>query len=123
MSAHPDLPAGIGVIELRFANCAVFVCIEDEYDTLTCANALPPTYSDYTHRLDASFWDGLIGKSLTNAWLMTNDRGYPDAIQLRFRDLPNAGNYSVVQMYGEASQIVLTEFGIVRRCSFEDEPA
>jgi hypothetical protein len=35
MSAQPDLPNGIGVIELRFANCAVFVCIEDEDDTLT----------------------------------------------------------------------------------------
>ena len=123
MFAHPDLPERIGVIELSFPELTVFVCIEDEYDTLACSNSLPPTHSEYTLRLDASFWDGLLGKSLTNAWLMTNDRGYPDAIQLRFRDLPNAGNYSVVQMYGEASQIVVTEFGVVRRCSFEHEPA
>jgi hypothetical protein len=119
MFAHPDLPECIGVIELSFPGLTVFVCIEDEYDTLACTNVLPPTYSEYIVRLDAGFWDTLVGKDLTNAWLMTSDRGYPDAIQLRFRDLPNAGNYSVVQMYGEASRIVLTQITVVREWSFE----
>jgi hypothetical protein len=119
MFAHPDLPNGIGVIELSFPDCKVFVCIEDEYDTLICKNALPESHSSYTHVLTGSFWDGVLGKALTNAWLMTNDRGYPDALQLRFRDLPNAGPYTTLQMYGEASQIALTELMVVREAQQE----
>lgn len=114
MFAHPDLPKDIGVVELRFSECTVFVRIEDEYDTLVCANTMPESYSAYTRSLSSSFWDGVLGKALTNAWQMTNDRGYPDALQLRFRDLPNAGPYTTLQMYGEASQITLTELKVVR---------
>ncbi len=114
MFAHPDLPKVPGLIELSFNECVVFVCIDIEYDTLTCTNTVPESHSRYTHALTASFWDGILGKALTNAWQMTNDRGYPDAIQLRFRDLPNEGPYTIVQMYGEASQIVLTELKVIR---------
>ena len=67
MFAHPDLPNGIGVIELSFPDCKVFVCIDDEYDTLTCTNTMPETHSIYTHGLAASFWDGILGKAFTNA--------------------------------------------------------
>jgi uncharacterized protein DUF6334 len=123
MFAHPDLPNGIGVIELSFSDCKVFICIDDEYDTLTCTDAVPESHSGYTYALAASFWDGVLGKALTNAWRMTNDRGYPDAFQLRFRELPNAGPYSILQMYGEASQITLTELKVVRAYSLEPKPA
>ena len=119
MFAHPDLSNGIGVIELSFPDCKVFVCIGDEYDTLICTNTMPESHSSYTHALTASFWDGVLGKALTNAWQMTNDRGYPDALQLRFRDLPNAGPYTTLQMYGEASQIALTELMVVREAQQE----
>ena len=114
MFAHPDLPKDIGVVELQFSKCTVFVCIEDESDTLVCANTMPESYAGYTRSLSSSFWDGVLGKALTNAWQMTNERGYPDALQLRFRDLPNAGPYTMLQMYGEASQITLTELKVVR---------
>lgn len=114
MFAHPDLSNGIGVIELSFSESRVFVCIDNEYDTLICANTMPESHSTYTQVLTVSFWDEVLGKALANAWQMTNDRGYPDAIQLRFRDLPNAGPYTILQMYGEASQIVLTELKVVR---------
>ena len=117
--AHPDLPKDIGVVELQFSECTVFVCIDDEYDTLICTNTMPESHSSYTHALTASFWDGVLGKALTNAWQMTNDRGYPDAFQLRFRDLPNAGPYTTLQMYGEASQITLTELKVVREARQE----
>lgn len=118
MFAHPDLPNEIGVVILSFPECRVFICIDDEYDTLICTNAMPDSHSGYTQTLTVSFWDGILGKALTNAWQMTNDRGYPDAVQLRFRDLPNAGPYTTLQMYGEASQITLTELKVVREaCS------
>lgn len=123
MFGHPDLPGGVGVIELSFSDCKVFLCIEDEFDTLLCTSILPASHSGYTHRLDPSFWDGTLGKALTNAWQMTNDRGYRDAIQLRFRDQPNAGSYTTVQMLGEASQISLSELKVVREKSPEVESA
>ena len=90
MFAHPDLPNDIGVLELSFSECTVFVCIDDEYDTLICTNTMPESHSGYTRALTTSFWDDVLGKALTNAWQMTNDRGYPDGLQLRFRDTPNA---------------------------------
>ncbi|MBL0159766.1 MAG: hypothetical protein IPP47_22060 [Bryobacterales bacterium] len=56
----------------------------------------------------------MLGKTLTDAWQMTSDRGYPDAVQLRFRDLANEGPYTIVQLYGEASQITIAELKVVR---------
>jgi hypothetical protein len=117
MFAHPDLPKGIGVIELFFPGCKVFVCTDDECDTLVCTSALPESHFGYVHALRASFWDAVLGKALTNASRMTNDRGYPDGLQLRFRDLPNDGAYTSLQIYAEASQIVLTELKVVRENS------
>lgn len=114
MFAHPDLPNAIGVIQLSFPDCRIFVCIEDEDDTLTCTNTMPESHSAYTLALRTSFWDTVVGKALTNAWRMTDDRGYPDAIQLRFREFANSGPYTIIQIYGEASQITLTELKVVR---------
>lgn len=121
MLSHPDLPAGVGVIEISFPDCNVFICIEDAYDTLLCTRTMPASHNEYTCRVASSFWDSIIGKTLTNAWKMTNDRGYTDAIQLRFRDLPNAGEYTLVQLYGEASQITLTELKVVRGSSLDQQ--
>jgi hypothetical protein len=115
MFAHPDLPGGIGLIELAFSECTVFVCIDEEFDSLICARTRPMSHRDYTLPVFSSFWDLLIGQALTNAWLMTNDRGYEDGIQMRFRNLPNAGAYTIVQLYGEASQIALTELKPARK--------
>ena len=115
--SHPDFPDGIGLIELSFRGGKVFIAVEDEFDTLLCSRAFPVAYLSYTYLGQSSFWDSFVGKSLVGAWQMTNDRGYPDAIQLRFREIPNAGTYAVVQMYGEASQITLVETAQVREVS------
>src|SRR5690606_29077989 len=111
----PDLPTSVGIIELSFLDCTVFVCIQDEYDTLLCTQTKPESHVSYTCSLSASFWEPLLRKTLTDAWQMTSDRGYPDALQLRFRDQPNAGHSTTVQLYGEASQITITEFRAVRQ--------
>ena len=108
MLAHPDLPQGIGVVVLSFPSCQVFVCVNEDDDSLTCTRELPESHSDYSLSLPATFWERVMGKCLTNAWLMTNDRGYPDAMQLRFRDLPNAGAYTIIQMCAAASQMSVT---------------
>ena len=117
MFSHPDLPNGIGLIELYFLGGAVFVGIEDEYDTLLCSRTRSDSYDLYTFPCASSFWNSIVGRSLVGAWYMSNDRGYADAIQLRFRELPNDGPYTIIQLYGEASQITLSELKEVREAS------
>ncbi len=117
MFSHPDLPNGIGLVELSFVGGKVFLGIEDEYDTLLYSRAMPESHHSYTLRSSSSFWSPILGRSLVGAWQMTNDRGYSDAIQLRFRERANAGPYTIIQMCGEASQITLTELKEVRELS------
>ena len=117
MWAHPDLPNGIGLIELSFATGQVFIGIEDEYDTLLCSRVKMESHGSYTCPIPSPFWDPLVGKSLVGAWKMTSDRGYPDAIQLRFRERANSGPGMIIQLYGEASQITLSDLKEVRRAS------
>jgi hypothetical protein len=118
--ADPDLPNWPGVIELTFDEFTTFVCIETEFDTLLCTRTLPESYRhSYTIEIPAGFWNSLIGWTLTEAWRMTNDRGYPDAIHLRFREQPNSGLYRHVQLWGICSSIRLWEFKVVR----EEPPA
>ncbi len=123
MFSHPDLPNGIGLIEFSFRGGKVFVAIEDEFDTLLFSRMLPKASLSCTYPFQSPFWDSFVGKSLVGAWQMTNDRGYTDALQMRFRELPNAGSYSVVQMYGEASQITLVETTPVREVSIRASDA
>jgi hypothetical protein len=117
MWAHPDLPNGIGLIELSFESGQVFISIEDEFDTLNCSRARSESQASYTLSISSPFWDPVVGKFLIGAWKMTSDRGYPDGIQLRFRDSTNAGPGTIIQLYGEASQITLTDLKEVRRAS------
>ena len=115
MFAHPDFADGVSMIEMYFTTGRVFIAIDQDTDNLICSRTLPEVGAPYTIRLPARFWDPIIGKSLTTAWQMTNDRGYPDAVQLRFRALPNEGPYTIVQLYGEASQIIVSEVEEIRR--------
>jgi uncharacterized protein DUF6334 len=119
MSAHPDLPDGIGLIELSFTEGKVFIAVDIDTDNLVCSRTLPELGAAYTTPVPASFWDPVIGRALTTAWQMTCDRGYPDAIQLRFRAHPNEGPYNLIQLYGEASQILLSEVKQIRQASIE----
>lgn len=117
MFSHPDLPGSPGVVVLSFPSCHVFICVHDADDTLSCSNELPLSHKSCSLQVPASFWQLLLGKTLTNAWRMTNDRGYSDGIQLRFRDSPNAGEHYIVQMIGEASQIALSQFAVSGRAT------
>jgi hypothetical protein len=124
MLADPDLPNWPGVVELTFDEFKVFVCVEPEFDTLLCSRTLPESYQrSHTIEMREGFWNALIGWTLTDAWQMTNDRGYPDAIHLRFRERPNAGLYRHIQLWGISSSIRLWEFQVVREEPRADAPA
>ena len=117
MFAHPDLPNGVCLIELSFTEGQVFVAVDDRTDDLICSRTLPEVGFACRRPFPTSFWDPVIGLSLITAWQMTNNRGYRDAVQLRFRARPSEGPYTLVQLYGEASQIVLGEVKEIRRAS------
>jgi hypothetical protein len=120
MLSDPDLPNWPGVVELAFDEFTVFVCVEPEFDTLLCTRNLPESYRrSYPVVMPLSFWKTVIGWTLVDAWQMRNDRGYADAIQLRFREQPNAGPYRHIQLWAICSSIRLLEFQILR----EDPPA
>lgn len=124
MLADPDLPNWPGIVELTFDEFKVFVCIETEFDTLLCTRTLPESYRrSYTVGIPAVFWEAVIGWTLTDAWQMENDRGYRDAIHLRFRERPNAGSYRHIQLWGISSSIRLLEFQVVREEPRADAPA
>jgi hypothetical protein len=124
MFADPDLPNWPGVIELTFDEFTVYVCVENEFDTLLCTRTLPESYrNSHTVLLPATFWRSLVGSTLTDAWQMTNDQGYTDAIQLRFRQQPNAGSYRYVQLWAICSSITLLEFQVLREEPAPNTPA
>jgi hypothetical protein len=120
MHAHPDLPEEVGLIELSFTEGGVFIAVDSDTDNLICSTSLPGAGAECTVPLPASFWDPLLGQALTNAWHMTNDRGYPDAVQLRFRALPNEGPYTTIQMCGLASGIAICEVKEIRHWSMSN---
>ncbi len=117
MFTHPDIPDGVGLIEFSLSEGTVFVTIDPDTDNLICSRNLLELAAPCTNPVSASFWEPIIGKALITAWEMINDRGYLDAVQLRFRTHPNEGPYSLIQLYGEASQIILSEVSEIRRVS------
>ncbi len=111
-------PDEVGLVELAFSEFTVFVRIDPEYDSLLCSRTPPESWrSQYCRQITSSFWDALIGRALTDAWQMTNYRGYFDALELQFREQPNSGAHNLVRLYGEGSQITLSELSVVRRFS------
>lgn len=116
MRSDPDLPRWPALVELTFDEFTVYVCAEPQIDTLLCTRTLPGSYScNYPVELPTTFWNGLIGWTLTDAWQMKNDRGYLDAIQLWFRQQPNAGRYRYVQLWAICSSVRLFEFQVRRQ--------
>lgn len=117
--SNPDLPLWPAVVQLTFDEFSVFVCVEPEFDTLVCSRELPDSYQrSASVMIAASFWDSVLGWTLADAWQMRNDRGYMDALQLRFREYPDKGAYRHVQLWAFCSSIRLLEFHVAR-----EEPA
>jgi hypothetical protein len=112
-------PNEVALVELCFDGFSVLISVENADDTLVCARRLEslpePHRVAYPHPLSTDFWDHPIGQTLVSAWQMTDDGGYPDAIQLRFRQKPNEGDYATINLEAVASAIVLSEFNVVRQ--------
>ena len=122
--ADPDLPNWPALVELDFDEFTVFVCLEPEFDTVLCTRRLPESYRQvYTAMMPALFWESFVGWTLTDAWQMRNDRGYLDAIQLRFRERPDGGAYRYVQLWSICSSLRLLELEVIRRDPPRNTPA
>ena len=109
MFADRSLPGGVCLIELTLNDELVVIYVEPEDDTLRVIRKLPQPYSSDAYLLSADFWQPLIGKLLIQIWTMINETGYVDAIQLKFQAPDNVDSVTMVQMYGEASQISIVE--------------
>jgi hypothetical protein len=124
MFAHRDLPKWPGLVELSFTEFPVYIRIEPNDDTLTCARQLSPSLKEeYSQPIPDVFWERVIGKHLTNVWQMINERGRLDAIQFEFRDSPNEGSYVTIQAYAIGSHIRLTELRASDRFPRANDPA
>lgn len=103
------------VVELSFNEFSVFVYVDTADDTLLCARLRPESYmTEHSRLVTSTFWTPLEGRALTDAWQMHNDRGYRDAIQLRFRESASEGAYTIVQLTAVASRIIVSQLEIAR---------
>ena len=114
MLCDPDLPRAVGVIELEFESASIGVWVDGKDDTLVCTGNRPDSCCG---ELPITFWSPIIGMSLVQVWSMTNDRGYRDGFQMLFRAQASEGPYRTIQLYGEASQITVSEHAITRQVS------
>lgn len=107
----PSLPNCVALVKFSFGAADVFVGIEIDEDTLACSREM---HGEYRHCLilTSPFWAPFVGRHLMNAWQMRNEKGRIDAYQLRFREKASEGQYSIVQLYAEASQITISEMAL-----------
>lgn len=101
--SKPETAPSVALFEFSFDCGTVYVVVNEEDDTLLSTRARPES-----HYVPVEFRaDSLLGKSLFDARIMTNIRGYEDCLQLELREstAPNALSY--VQMTAIASRIKL----------------
>jgi len=79
-------PSGdVDAVVLRFARGAWSIGVDSAWDTVTLTR-LPgpgPEATDVSGRLP---WSAAIGRRLQWVWVLSNQQGYADALQLEFRD-------------------------------------
>jgi hypothetical protein len=110
------LPNVAGLVILDLSHLTVFILVESDDDTLVCSRELSDRHRvEYNVPIATTFWTPLLGQTLTTVWRMTADRGFPDALQLRFRTFPNDGDYTIVLLEAVASEIVQSELRVVRK--------
>ncbi len=116
MYASPDLPDFVDSVDLIFDHSIVRVAVDSLDDTVRCTRLSPPVPlpTEGAQALTSGFWEPLLGKVLTAAWHMTNDRGYRDAVELQLRDSVNEGGYTIVRIEAAASGLWISELTATR---------
>ncbi len=117
MYAEPAFPEDVVAVELEFSEGRYRVSVNPDDDTvetgwlaMEVANPLDPQLVTVPHE----FWAPLVGMCVLHSRMMTNQRGYTDAIELEMT--PVAGEYrkSFVRIEAIASRLEIQEMVALR---------
>lgn len=104
-----DLPKGPVALRLEFEGLSFYLLVDADDDTISVASSLP----DELHSLRVTKvddkegpWKSAVGFELSWAWLLTNQQGYADGVQLEFRGGERA-ELSCIQVIAVASTLEL----------------
>lgn len=107
---HVDLPDDAEAFVLRFEHATVSVVVNADDDSLSIREGAAALGEGQSQRpsVQGGAWTELLHRHLRWAWLLTNQQGYLDGVQL---ELANAGEAkgSVVQLIAVASSIKVYE--------------
>ena len=107
---HVDLPNDAEVFVLRFERATVSVVVNADDDTLSIREGSASVGEGQSQRpsIRGGAWTELLHRHVRWAWLLTNQQGYLDGVQL---ELAHAGEAkgSVVQLVAIASSIKVYE--------------
>jgi Family of unknown function (DUF6334) len=104
-----DLPKGPVALKLELERLSFYLLVDANDDTISVASSLP----DELHLLRVSKvddqtgpWKTAVGLELSWVWLLTNQQGYADGVQLEFRGGERA-ELSCIQVIAVASTLEL----------------
>lgn len=103
---YPDSPKEILAVRLMLTNGDWMLAVDPDDDTLTLQTTPDDVFEEWKV-FDASTyfpWAAALGKHVRWAWLMENQRGYTDGLQLEFADVERGGTVEV-QLYAMASTV------------------
>jgi hypothetical protein len=104
--AHADLPNAIAIVVFSFEDQKLAIRINTEDDTLVWDIGKTVDVSGYPLRLNTGLSNMVVGKKLVGLWIMANERGYEDAIELDFQGLCDETRLSL-QLVSAASRILV----------------
>lgn len=107
---HVDLPEDAEALVFRFERATLSVIVNPDDDTLAVQDGAVALGDGQSLRASVrgGAWTELVHRHLRWAWLLTNQQGYLDGVQL---ELANQGEAkgSVVQLIAAASSIKVYE--------------
>jgi hypothetical protein len=103
----PELPSAAEAYVLRFERLTVTISVNPNDDTVEVAES-ERIGSNQVKVLAEPLWPKAVGRPLRWAWLMTNQQGYRDGIQLELAH-PDEPRGVCLQLVAVASALKLRE--------------
>jgi hypothetical protein len=101
----PELPSAAEVYVLRFEQLTLTICVNPDDDTVVLVEGERIAPSQMKGEAEA-IWSNAVGRPLRWAWLLTNQQGYGDGVQLDFAR-PEEARGVCLQLLAVASALKL----------------